>query len=103
MAEYSPAIPTSGDVKDPRTNGNRPKSAEALPAIWPCFSIANVNEVEEMTANDPINKKIGIATAISGAFNRRAASNTAPAMLAVNNPIFKKVVSDIKSAKRPTN
>ena len=39
---YDPAIPTSGALREPSTNGNNPNNAEALPAICPCDSIANV-------------------------------------------------------------
>jgi hypothetical protein len=51
---------------------------------------------------DDIKKKMGIATAISGAFNYRATSKTAPAKFEINNPIFKKVLLDMIPVKRPT-
>ena len=100
---YDPAIPTSGADKEPRTNGNKPNKAEALPAICPCDSIANAKEVVPIILIDRTKKKIGIATAMIGAFKRRAISKHAPAKLEIPNPIFKKVRSDILSVKRPTD
>lgn len=103
MPVYAPAIPTSGAVKEPSTNGNKPNNAEALPAICPCVSIAKAKDVVPIILIEPTKKKIGTATAKSGAFNNRAMSNNKPAMVEMANPIFKKVRSEILSAKRPTN
>ena len=100
---YAPAIPTSGALNEPSKNGNNPKRAEALPAICPCVSIAKVKDVVPIILMEVIKKKIGITTAKSGAFNRRAISKPAPAKLAIAKPIFKKVRSGMMSAKRPTN
>ena len=100
---YAPAIPTSGAVREPRTNGNKPNKAEALPAICPCVSIAKAKDVVPIILMEPTKKKIGIATAKSGAFNNKATSNHAPDMVEMANPIFKKVRSEMMSAKRPTN
>src|SRR5699024_1714844 len=44
----SPKIPTSGDTIPPPTNGNNPKKADALPADFPCCSIARENDVVEI-------------------------------------------------------
>lgn len=52
-AEYSPAIPTSGEV----INGMTPSNAEALPAMCPCDSKANVMEEGPITPADAIKKK----------------------------------------------
>lgn len=103
MPVYDPAIPTSGAAKEPSTNGNKPNNAEALPAICPCDSMANVKDVVPMILIDKTKKKIGIATAISGAFKRRAMSKTAPDKLEIPNPIFKNVRSEIVSVRRPTD
>lgn len=67
MALSSPAIPTSGAVREPKTNGNSPNKADALPAICPCVSIAKANEVVEIIPIEATRKKIGIATASKGA------------------------------------
>jgi hypothetical protein len=101
-AEYSPANPTSGAVNEPRINGNTPNNAEALPAIWPCVSIANEKDVVDIIAIDATKKKIGIANINSGAFNRMATSNKAADELARIKPNFKKVFSEMISEKRPT-
>lgn len=56
-AEYSPAIPTSGEVTEPNKNKMTPRNAEALPAMCPCDSKANVMEEGPMTPADAIKKK----------------------------------------------
>ncbi|OIR60264.1 hypothetical protein BLL41_15085 [Bacillus sp. FMQ74] len=56
-AEYSPAMPTSGEVTEPNKNGMTPRNAEALPAMCPCDSKANVMEEGPMTSADAIKKK----------------------------------------------
>lgn len=56
-AEYSPAIPTSGEVIEPNKNGMTPSSSEAFPAMCPCDSKANIMEEGSMTPADEIKKK----------------------------------------------
>lgn len=65
-AEYSPATPTSGEVTHPIKNGSTPKRADALPAICPCDSIANVKEGGLISPSDEIYKKSGITNANKG-------------------------------------
>lgn len=103
MPVYDPAIPTSGADKEPSTNGNNPNSAEALPAICPCDSMANVKDVVPMILIDKTKKKIGIATAINGVFKSRAMSKNKPDTLEIANPIFKNVRSGMVYVKRPTD
>jgi len=103
MPVYWPAIPTSGAVNEPRINGNNPNNAAALPAICPCVSIAKAKDVVPIILMEETKKKIGIAKANSGAFNRSAISINAPAKFEMNNPIFKKVRSGMMSAKRPSD
>lgn len=57
MAQYSPIIPTSGEVTEPNKNGRIPNNAEALPAICPCDSIANLNEIGPMIPIYKLSKK----------------------------------------------
>jgi len=75
MPVFGPAIPTSGADMEPRTKGNTPNKAEALPAICPCVSIAKAKHVVPIILIDPTKKKIGMATARSGAFKNKAINN----------------------------
>lgn len=102
-AEFSPANPTSGAVNEPSINGNTPNSAEALPAICPCVSIANEKDVVEIMAMEDTKKKTGTAKRNSGAFRKIATSNNTAEVLAISKPIFKKVFSEIISESRPTD
>ena len=43
--EWSPMMPTNGDRILPTRFIPTPKTADALPACWPCFCIANENAV----------------------------------------------------------
>lgn len=65
-AVFSPAIPTSGAVAAPSTNGNKPNNADALPAICDCVSIASENDDVVMIPIDETKKKIERTTAKSG-------------------------------------
>lgn len=102
MAEFSPAIPTSGDEIEPRINGNNPNRADALPAICPCDSMASENDVVPIIPIDATKKKIGITTAINGAFSNNATRRMAPETFDMVRPITKKVFSDITSTNFPT-
>lgn len=50
----------------PNKVGLTPSKADALPAIWPCLSIANVKDAELMIPVDPTNKKRAITRAYKG-------------------------------------
>ncbi len=102
MAEYSPAIPTSGAEIAPRTNGSNPRRADALPAICACFSIASANDDVEIIPTDETKKKMGMITATSGPLKSTTINKMILDTHDIINPIFKKRVSETVSAKRPT-
>ena len=91
MAEYSPAIPTSGAEIAPRTNGSNPRRADALPAICACFSIASANDDVEIIPTDETKKKMGMITATSGPLKSTTINKMILDTLDIINPIFKKV------------
>ena len=66
IAEYSPAIPTSGEVIEPNKKGMIPNSAEALPAMCPCDSIAKVNDIGPTIPNATLDKKSEKTSAANG-------------------------------------
>lgn len=89
MAVSSPAIPTSGAVNAPRINGKRPSKAEALPAAWPCVSMANAKEEVPTTPIVVTKKKIGITMAQSGPSASMTANKMAPESVAAYNAVSK--------------
>ncbi len=103
IAEFSPAIPTSGDVTAPNANCKEPSTAEALPAICPCDSMANVKEIGPMIPMEKANKKIEINMADNAPCTNTTNKTAAEDMNAMINPILNSRFSGTRPANNLTN